>query len=94
MKFWFGTPGWGWRLWGVSNGDKWFFGLSIRQGASHDRLLAQQPAAVDEAMVELARKARRLQRDHFGDGTSLHLAMMDWAREYDALAAQHQEPTT
>lgn len=37
MKFWFGTPGWGWRLWGVSNGDKWFIGLSIKQGASHDR---------------------------------------------------------
>ena len=37
MKFWLGTPGWGWRLWGVSSGDKWFFGLSIKKGASHDR---------------------------------------------------------
>ena len=44
MKFWFGTPGWGWRLWGVSYGDRWFFGLSIKQGASGGRLLAQQPA--------------------------------------------------
>lgn len=36
MKFWLGTPGWGWRLWGVSSGDKWFFGLSIKQGAIYD----------------------------------------------------------
>lgn len=49
MKFWFGGPGWGWRLWGVSHGDKWFFGLSIKQGASHDRLLASLEAAAKEA---------------------------------------------
>ena len=36
MKFWFGATGWGWRLWGVSKGDKWFIGLSVKQGASHD----------------------------------------------------------
>jgi hypothetical protein len=30
MKFWFGATGWGWRLWGVSKGDKWFIGLSIK----------------------------------------------------------------
>lgn len=42
------------------------------------------------AEVELARKARRLQRDHFGDGMSLHLSMMDWASEYDTLAGKQQ----
>lgn len=28
MKFWFGSKGWGWNLWGVSYKDKWFFGFS------------------------------------------------------------------
>lgn len=50
--------------------------------------LAQQPAAVDEAMVELARKARELQKRYYGNGIGLHLSMISWAQEYDALAAQ------
>ncbi len=29
MRILFGSNGWGWRLWGISNGDKWFLGLSI-----------------------------------------------------------------
>ena len=33
MKIWLGQSGWGWRLWGVSNGDKWFIGLSIKEKA-------------------------------------------------------------
>lgn len=31
LKLWFGQPGWGWWLYGVSYGTKWFFGLSISQ---------------------------------------------------------------
>lgn len=31
MKFWFGQREWGWRLWGISYGDQWFIGLSIKQ---------------------------------------------------------------
>lgn len=39
MRFWFGQPGWGWRLWGMSYGDQWFIGLSIKQqvGSDNDR---------------------------------------------------------
>lgn len=30
LRFWLGSSGWGWRLWGVSLGDAWFAGLSRR----------------------------------------------------------------
>lgn len=30
MKFWFGSTGWGWRLYGVSYKDKWFVGVSCK----------------------------------------------------------------
>jgi hypothetical protein len=33
MKIHFGGTGWGWRLWGISNKDHWFIGLSIRDSA-------------------------------------------------------------
>lgn len=69
MKFWFGTPGWGWRLWGVSNGDKWFFGLSIKQGASDDRLLAQQPAATGEESSKGADVAQPKRRRYGPSGS-------------------------
>lgn len=29
MKFWIGQRGWGWRLFGISYGSKWFIGVSI-----------------------------------------------------------------
>ena len=45
-------------------------------------------AAVDGAMVRLAKEARELQRKHYGDGCGLHLSMIDWAKKFDALAAQ------
>lgn len=41
MKFWFGNPGWGWRLWGVSHSDKWFIGLSVKRKPNHDQLFHQ-----------------------------------------------------
>ncbi len=28
MKFWFGSKGWGWKLYGVSYKDQWFVGFS------------------------------------------------------------------
>jgi|TARA_R110000823_G_scaffold248237_1_gene371851 hypothetical protein len=31
MKIHLGGTGWGWRLWGISNKDHWFIGLSIRE---------------------------------------------------------------
>lgn len=51
-------------------------------------LPAQQPAAVDGVMVRLAKSARELQRKNYGSGSGLHLDMIDWAREFDALADQ------
>lgn len=29
-RFWFGSRGWGWRLFGISYGDKWFVGFSMK----------------------------------------------------------------
>ncbi len=29
IRFYFGTPGWGWKLYGVAFGEIWFIGLSI-----------------------------------------------------------------
>lgn len=58
------------------------------QGSEIETLRAR--IAELEAMAGLARKARRLLRDYFCDGTSLHLAMIGWACEYDALAGQQQ----
>lgn len=31
FRFYTGTPGWGWKLYGFGCGPKWFLGLSIRQ---------------------------------------------------------------
>lgn len=28
LQWWFGSRNWRWRLYGVSRGDRWFFGLS------------------------------------------------------------------
>lgn len=30
MKIWLGQRGWGWRLWGVTWGNRWFLGFSWR----------------------------------------------------------------
>ena len=30
MKFYFGTPGWGWKLYGIGYGNRWFIGASFR----------------------------------------------------------------
>ena len=40
MKFWFGSTGWGWHLYGVSYKDEWFFGFSRNAlGIDVDELL-------------------------------------------------------
>ena len=32
MKLLLGTPGWGWRMYGLlGNGERWFFGFSMRR---------------------------------------------------------------
>jgi len=30
MKIYFGTPGWGWRLYGIGYKSAWFLGFSMR----------------------------------------------------------------
>lgn len=30
MKIYFGTPGWGWMMWGIGYKTKWFFGFSMQ----------------------------------------------------------------
>lgn len=37
LKFYFGTPGWGWRLYGVALGESWFIGLSINNTGKEGR---------------------------------------------------------
>ena len=31
MKFYFGTPGWGWTMWGFGYKAHWFIGLSVKR---------------------------------------------------------------
>lgn len=31
MKLYFGTPGWGWTMWGIGYKSQWFFGFSARR---------------------------------------------------------------
>ncbi len=33
MKLYFGTPGWGWTMWGIGYKSQWFFGFSARRNA-------------------------------------------------------------
>lgn len=40
MVFYFGTPGWGWHLWGFGYKTKWFFGFSRKQKPSEPALSA------------------------------------------------------
>lgn len=36
MKIYLGTPGWGWTLWGIGYGSKWFLGFSMRRAPADD----------------------------------------------------------
>jgi len=31
MKLYFGTPGWGWTMWGIGYRSTWFFGFSKKR---------------------------------------------------------------
>lgn len=34
MKIYLGTPGWGWRMYGIGYKTAWFLGLSIKDGGA------------------------------------------------------------
>jgi len=31
VRFYFGTPGWGWIMWGIGYKTIWFFGFSMKK---------------------------------------------------------------
>jgi hypothetical protein len=67
--------------------EDWWWKLyddSLRHAWDHTIPTATQPEA--RGVEGLCREARELQRQFYGDGMGLHLAMMDWAERYDAAA--------
>lgn len=52
--------------------------------ADHAATVAELRAKADAAERRLS-EVREIQRTHYGDGVGLHLAMIRWARDYDAI---------
>lgn len=74
IRLFFGTPGWGWQLWGIGN-RCWFIGLSIAQPA---KLVAPAPNPWQRAVEEELISCLIFQKKHEDDPNLALSDVIDW----------------